>query len=488
MDNNKKVVVLTVHGRRQTVPVTPSTTILQVLETVCKKHEFESDGFGLKHHNKALDVSQMFRFSGLPNNCTLEMFELESKRTLQNVELCVQLETGERFQETVPPSIVLIDALKKLCPQQLSSMKNPVIVYMRTEFYGRDLEDKTLKDIGINQGRSLFRLLDKNPEDLKTQANVYVPLKQTEKPKEEESRSVSKSNKGVSGGFALTKDLIQSIKKKDDIEIEEVDRPPSPDFHPQPSTSKGSSSQEPKSKKYDWGESTGQSISGKVEQKKEEPEEVESEDIELEDDPQIVPIGERNALLFSLDSSQKFIEDLPDSFFDLSVHDLKLVLRDLNKIKNGSAEDPLLTARMREAALERERTEAIQHYKTTIMRIQFPDRLVLQGKFKSTEKVSDIYDFVRNFLGEDFKFHLFTIPPKVIPGPELTLYEARFVPKAVVHFGLEEESKTPGQDRVYLKKEFLDKLSTFDGAGRAAAAVAKMKTKSTGAIPKRPRS
>lgn len=349
----------------------------------------------------------MFRFSGLPNNCTLEMFELENKRTLHNVEICVQLESGERFQDTVPSETILMDALKKLCSEQLKSMKSPVVVYMRTEFYGKDLQDKTLKDIGINQGRSLMRLVDKNPEDLKTQANVYVPPKPTEKPKEEESKPAPKNSKGATGGFSITKDLIQSLKpnKKED-DIEEIDRPASPDF--QPSTSRGTSSQATKAaaKKYDWGESAGQSISGKVEPKKEEPSEVESEDVELEDDPQIVPIGERNALLFSLDSSQKFIEDLPDSFFDLSVHDLKLVLRDLNKIKNGSSKDPLLTERMREAAEERERTEAIHHYKTTIMRIQFPDRLVLQGKFKSTETVSDIYDFVRKFLDHDFKFHL----------------------------------------------------------------------------------
>lgn len=143
-----------------------------------------------------------------------------------------------------------------------------------------------------------------------------------------------------------------------------------------------------------------------MEKKQEIPVEPENEDTELEDDPQIIPIGERNALLFSLDSSQKFIEDLPDSFFDLSVQDLKLVLRDLNKIKNGTAEDPLLTAKFREAEKEKERNEALQQYKTTIMRIQFPDRLVLQGKFKSTESISDIYEFVKKFLDQDFKFHL----------------------------------------------------------------------------------
>lgn len=183
----------------------------------------------------------MIRFSGLPNNCTLEMFPLETKRTSQNVDLCIQLESGERFQDTVPPSTILVDCLKKLCPNQFGAMKNPVVVYMRTEFYGNDLSSKCLKDIGINQGRSLIRLVDKNPEELKTQANVYVPLKPSEKPKEEEAKAAPKSKHGGAGGFSITKDLIEKIKPSQKEDNEPRDQSPNRD--PQPSTSKGVSSQ-----------------------------------------------------------------------------------------------------------------------------------------------------------------------------------------------------------------------------------------------------
>lgn len=92
---------------------------------------------------------------------------------------------------------------------------------------------------------------------------------------------------------------------------------------------------------------------------------------------------------------------MPDSFFDLTVEDLKLVLRDLKKASRGDEDAPLLTERLRQLEGQKTMLNKIAQYKNCVIRIQFPDRLVLQGIFKPIDKVSDVMDFVRKFLHDD---------------------------------------------------------------------------------------
>lgn len=49
----------------------------------------------------------------------------------------------------------------------------------------------------------------------------------------------------------------------------------------------------------------------------------------------------------------------------------------------------------------------LHKYKKCIIRIHFPDRLVLQSIFKTTETVSDIVNFIRKYLlDESLDFQL----------------------------------------------------------------------------------
>lgn len=135
------------------------------MEEVCKKYDFQSEEYCLKHHNKELDLTQMFRFSGLPNKCLLEMDECKRKREDTEVVICIQLENGIRHQDQFHPNQTLKDVLEKLSPTSFDG--NPVIVYMRAEIYGDQLEKTTLKSLGITKGKAMLRVLNKNPEDLK---------------------------------------------------------------------------------------------------------------------------------------------------------------------------------------------------------------------------------------------------------------------------------------------------------------------------------
>lgn len=156
------LVVLTPHGRRQNVRVTPNTTILQVLEDVCNKHGFKPDEYDIKHHRQVLDTTATIRFSGLPNNAFLELTEAKGTRKESEVVVGVQMEDGHRLMGNFLPSASLRQVLEELCPAELAPGVNAVLVYMRQEVYGEDgFKATTLKSLGLTGGRAMLRLIHK---------------------------------------------------------------------------------------------------------------------------------------------------------------------------------------------------------------------------------------------------------------------------------------------------------------------------------------
>lgn len=110
-------------------------------------------------------------------------------------------------------------------------------------------------------------------------------------------------------------------------------------------------------------------------------------------------LGERSAVLFSLETSARFAcDDMPDSFFDLNVKDIKNVLRDLRSAGKGSIDQPMMTAEMRELEESTRQLDRLNRYKKAIIRVQFPNRYVLQAIFTPMETVQSVIDFVRTFL------------------------------------------------------------------------------------------
>lgn len=139
----------------------------QILETVCQKHGFDAIDYELKNHNKILDLTIMYRFSGLANNATVEMVEAKLKRKENDVLIGIQLEDGTRLTSTFRPTAFLLDLLKELCPDKLHKEYNPVLIFMRKEIFGDELGTTTLKSLGLTGGRAILRLLNKSPAELK---------------------------------------------------------------------------------------------------------------------------------------------------------------------------------------------------------------------------------------------------------------------------------------------------------------------------------
>lgn len=111
----------------------------------------------------------MFRFSGLPNNCLLEMSQTERRRTESVVNICIQLEDGSRVQGEFKPSNSLWQVIEELDSDALKSYSSPVAIYMRQEIIGKErMAETTLKSLGIIEGRAMVRVINKTAEDLKS--------------------------------------------------------------------------------------------------------------------------------------------------------------------------------------------------------------------------------------------------------------------------------------------------------------------------------
>lgn len=130
--------------------------------------------------------------------------------------------------------------------------------------------------------------------------------------------------------------------------------------------------------------------------------------------------------------------ELPASFYNLSLEEIK---READMRKKKIAESQLLIPK---SYKEKQAKAGRRRYKKTIIRIQFPDGVVLQGIFLPWEPTSSLYKFVQSALKEpslEFDLlHPVLVKRRVIPhfpaaGENgATLEDEDLVPSALVKF------------------------------------------------------
>lgn len=491
--SGSSVVVLTPNGRRQTVKCTPNTTILQIIEEVCKKQGFNPIEYDIKHHNKVLDTTATFRFSGLPNNAQLELATALKNRIESDITLAVNLENGSRITETFRPNDTLLNILNQVCPENSTPDKNPVVIYTRREIYGKELENCTLRSLGLTGGRAMIRVLNRDPDALHQQANVSAPL--PSKPVEEkpyirkfqplENENIAKNGTvpektetaqdkshdyGVGSRLGSNnenrEDTGTSIKPEKNIKNTTVDiLKLAKEKRKSPETSSNKEIQKEKKKFIN------------KQPKKEEAQSMDVDDANTVT-PQCIPqksieeeflfCGKRNGMIFSLESANSVpSEDLPDDFFELTIDDAKKILRDVKRKRFEMENQMLKTSQLRSFEESKKQLRQLNKYKKTIIRVQFPDRTVIQGTFKPTETVQDVLDFIRDYLEDaSLDFYIYSTPPICILKKESRLIEVGCVPGALLYFGIKEERKDG-----YLKRQFQTMVTTNSVASLAAARI-----------------
>ena len=107
-----KITVLCPNGHRVTVSMSRHAALSEVLEEVCKKKHFDPKTHVLQHHAKTLDLSLSIHLANLPKNSSLEMVPSEEPVVagkVSSVNICVQLESGERIMKEFVPDNTLAD-------------------------------------------------------------------------------------------------------------------------------------------------------------------------------------------------------------------------------------------------------------------------------------------------------------------------------------------------------------------------------------------
>lgn len=433
MAANKAVTVLAPNGRRQNVKITMNTTILQVLEEVCQKQGFNVDDYDIKHNRQILDPNTTFRFTGVPNNAQLEMVACTKTRSASNVAIAIQSEDGERIMREFSPKTTLAQALVEMYPD--SDLERAVLIYMHQEVCGREaLEKTTLKSLGLNSGRAILRLMYRDLEQLKIQAHVSVPLL----PKSEVATDNLSSDKDCSLKVPLS--VPHCSKTLDDvssINVSNVENQKSEAKIDRKSEEASVLNKEQETDTYRIEESHATESSHKDHESGRDQYSTEAHTKVQEDVYEVKFLGERNALVFNQAGTQALPRDeLPDSFFELDLHDAKILLRDAAKRRKEQLEDaPLMTEAMRQLNQNKHILDRLNKYGRTVIRVQFPDQFVLQGLFRPLETIETVKDFIKNYLDDpNCEFVIYTSPPKHILNSDARLIDENLVPSAIVYY------------------------------------------------------
>ncbi|XP_032900107.1 tether containing UBX domain for GLUT4 isoform X2 [Amblyraja radiata] len=168
---------------------------------------------------------------------------------------------------------------------------------------------------------------------------------------------------------------------------------------------------------------------------------LKSETCEVSSTKEYLKPVDREALVYHLDMKNHHVqvgpelEELPDEFFQVTVDDVRKRFAQLKSARQFFEEAPLMTKSMRDSQM----IEKTTRYPKVVLRVQFPDRHVLQGFFRPLETVGALMEFVKMHLKEPgLSFYLFKTPPKdLLSDPMVTLFQANLFPAALVHFGSE---------------------------------------------------
>ncbi|XP_063239310.1 UBX domain-containing protein 6 [Bacillus rossius redtenbacheri] len=147
--------------------------------------------------------------------------------------------------------------------------------------------------------------------------------------------------------------------------------------------------------------------------------------------------------------------ELPPEFFCLSPEELKREMKQRSELVDKSM--MMRTKAMREKEEQRE----MKKYRYALIRVRFPDGILLQGTFSVYDRVESIVEFVReNLVMEDLPFVLTTPTGHRLTAEEdrsQTLLDARLVPASVLAFSLDpsvDDSVRAGLE-MYLKPEVM---------------------------------
>nr|CAD7430274.1 unnamed protein product [Timema monikensis] len=143
--------------------------------------------------------------------------------------------------------------------------------------------------------------------------------------------------------------------------------------------------------------------------------------------------------------------ELPPVFYNLTPEEIKREQQIRSEILEKSL--MLRTKAMR----EKEELREMRKYKYALIRVRFPDGILLQGTFSVYEKFEDVTSFLRETLVEEDRSFVLTTPTGHRLGPEedsQTLVDLRLVPASVLIFSWD-PPLVSADKQLYLKPEVI---------------------------------
>ncbi|CAI5736578.1 unnamed protein product [Peronospora farinosa] len=145
------------NSQSKRIKVTPNTTMFRVLTESREQFDLrDSRQYHLLHRGKPIDLSIPFRLTGISNNASVELAELERTLVVQQVRVCIQLHDGKRVQATFGSDTTIECMLTffKLLP----ASKQFFLGFLRREINYDAFSTTTLKELGIVSGSAMFRV------------------------------------------------------------------------------------------------------------------------------------------------------------------------------------------------------------------------------------------------------------------------------------------------------------------------------------------
>ncbi|XP_001602388.1 UBX domain-containing protein 6 [Nasonia vitripennis] len=150
--------------------------------------------------------------------------------------------------------------------------------------------------------------------------------------------------------------------------------------------------------------------------------------------------------------------ELPAEFYSLSAEDIKR--EQTERAKAVERNQMLMTQAMREKLMK----DKERKYRFTLIRIRFPDGIILQGTFAVDEKFEQVVEFVKeNLLNEQFPFYLITATREKLTEVdfEKSLESLNLVPAVVLTFFWDSAAANAQVPSQCLKEETLSLLQSM---------------------------
>jgi len=126
-------------------------------------------------------------------------------------------------------------------------------------------------------------------------------------------------------------------------------------------------------------------------------------------------------------------DDVFDGSEDTQVLNGSFMKKVLHSLSSNDDGPPLTTKAVRD--LEKAQSEIV--YSKTLIRVKFPDRVVIQGYFHPRHTMSDVYLWLATCLNSDtsYEYELYTSPPKTVlrRDDKSSLSDLCLVPAALIY-------------------------------------------------------